>query len=107
MRLDRLKEEMAVTDDAEWKVLETSIGKVMDAQRDVLSGMMGWRRFWSRRTRAVETPITLRLTRMDKMADEPRRRRRILRHPQPGSGSPQDRPAGLVAMPPPMPSMRS
>jgi hypothetical protein len=41
MRLDRFKTEMAVTDDAEWKVLETSIGKVMDAQRDLLAGMVG------------------------------------------------------------------
>jgi hypothetical protein len=40
-RLDRLKEKMAVTDDAEWKVLETSITKVMDAQRDVLMNLMG------------------------------------------------------------------
>jgi hypothetical protein len=36
-RMDRYKEEMGVTDDAEWKVLETAIGKVMDAGQDVLS----------------------------------------------------------------------
>lgn len=41
MRLDRLKEQMAVTDDAEWKVLETSIGKVMDAEQEVISGRFG------------------------------------------------------------------
>jgi hypothetical protein len=40
-RIDRLKEQMNVTDDAEWKVLETSIGKVMDAQQEVLSGRFG------------------------------------------------------------------
>ena len=32
---------MAVTDDAEWKVLETSIGKVMDAEQEVISGRFG------------------------------------------------------------------
>ncbi len=41
-RLDRYKEQMGVTDDAEWKVLETSIGKVMDAQQEVGGGPV-WR----------------------------------------------------------------
>ncbi len=34
-QMDRIKEAMEVKDDAEWKVLEGAIGKVMDAQRDV------------------------------------------------------------------------
>lgn len=41
MRLDRLKEQMAVTDDAEWKVIESAAGKVMDAQMDAMSGRFG------------------------------------------------------------------
>ncbi len=41
MRLDRLKEQMAVTDDAEWKVIETAAGKVMDAQMDAMQGRFG------------------------------------------------------------------
>jgi len=41
MRLDRLKEQMAVTDDAEWKVIETAAGKVMDAQMDAMAGRFG------------------------------------------------------------------
>jgi len=40
-RLDRYKEQMAVTDDAEWKVLEGSIGKVMDAEQEVMAGRFG------------------------------------------------------------------
>jgi hypothetical protein len=40
-RIDRYKEQMDVKDDAEWKVIETSIGKVMDAQMDALSGRFG------------------------------------------------------------------
>jgi hypothetical protein len=43
--LDRYKERMEVKDDAEWKLIEAAIGKVMDAQRDVYSdrirGMFG------------------------------------------------------------------
>ena len=30
-----------MTDDGEWKVLEVAIGKVMDAQQEVMSGMFG------------------------------------------------------------------
>ena len=41
MRLDRLKEQMAVTDDAEWKVIESAAGKVMDAQMEAMSGRFG------------------------------------------------------------------
>lgn len=41
MRLDRLKEQMGVTDDAEWKVLEGAIGKVMDAEQEMMSGRFG------------------------------------------------------------------
>jgi hypothetical protein len=42
--MDRAKEALEVTDDAEWKVLEAAIGKVMDAQQDLRSaggGMFG------------------------------------------------------------------
>lgn len=38
MRIDRYKEQMAVTDDAEWKVIEGSISKVMDAEQEVMAG---------------------------------------------------------------------
>jgi hypothetical protein len=46
-RLDTLKEQMAVTDDAEWKVIQESAEKVMTAQREAMSGRgmgMGGRR---------------------------------------------------------------
>ncbi len=36
-RIDRYREEMDVKDDSEWKVLEAAIGKVMDAERDVMA----------------------------------------------------------------------
>jgi len=39
-RLDRLKESLEVTDDAEWTVLSAAITKVTDAQRAVMSGAM-------------------------------------------------------------------
>lgn len=41
MRLDRLKEQMDVKDDAEWKVIETAAGKVMDAQMEAMQGRFG------------------------------------------------------------------
>ena len=48
MRMDAYKEQLEVTDDGEWKVLEAAIGKVMDSQQDVFTGMargmMGGRR---------------------------------------------------------------
>lgn len=40
-RLDRLKEQMNVTDDSEWKVIESAAGKVMDAQMEAMSGRFG------------------------------------------------------------------
>jgi len=40
-RLDRMKEEMNVTDDSEWKVIETALGKVMDAQQDAMMSRFG------------------------------------------------------------------
>jgi|HubBroStandDraft_6_1064221.scaffolds.fasta_scaffold305545_1 hypothetical protein len=40
-RLDRLKEQMNVTDDGEWKVIEGAINKVMDAEQEVISGRFG------------------------------------------------------------------
>jgi hypothetical protein len=46
--LDRMKDRLEVKDDAEWKLIEGALGKVFDAQRDVMSsrmgGMMGGRR---------------------------------------------------------------
>ncbi len=40
-RLDRIREQIDVKDDSEWKVLETSIGKVMDAQQEMMQGRFG------------------------------------------------------------------
>jgi hypothetical protein len=40
-RLDRIREQIDVKDDSEWKVLETSIGKVMDAQQEAMQGRFG------------------------------------------------------------------
>jgi hypothetical protein len=40
-RIDRFKDSMDVKDDAEWKVLETAIGKVVDAQMDAMAGRFG------------------------------------------------------------------
>ena len=40
-QLDRIKTAMDVTDDAEWKVLEGAIGKVLDAQQEARSGRGG------------------------------------------------------------------
>jgi hypothetical protein len=40
MRLDRYKEQLDVTDDGEWKVIEGAIGKVMDAQQEAAAGMI-------------------------------------------------------------------
>lgn len=39
--LDRYKERMEVKDDAEWKLIEGAIGKVFDAQREVMTSRMG------------------------------------------------------------------
>lgn len=39
-RLERMKENLAASDD-EWKVIEPKLTKVMEAQRDVMAGMMG------------------------------------------------------------------
>ena len=39
-RLDRYRTEMDVKDDAEWKLIEASIGKVMDAERDLMAERM-------------------------------------------------------------------
>ena len=43
-----MREQLDVKDDAEWKVLSGAIGKVMDAQQEVMAGrfrgMMGGRR---------------------------------------------------------------
>jgi len=47
--LTNIKEQMGVTDDAEWKVLETAIGKVMDARMEAGAGTMGGMRNMMRR----------------------------------------------------------
>ena len=36
--LDNYKTQLDVKDDAEWKLIEAALGKVMDAQREVMSG---------------------------------------------------------------------
>ena len=38
--LDRMKDRLEVKDDAEWKLIEAALGKVMDAQREVMAGRM-------------------------------------------------------------------
>jgi hypothetical protein len=38
--LDRMKERLEVKDDAEWKLIEAALGKVMDSQREVMAGRM-------------------------------------------------------------------
>jgi len=40
-RMDNIREQMDVKDDSEWKVLESSIGKVMDAQQEVRQNAFG------------------------------------------------------------------
>jgi hypothetical protein len=39
--MDRYKEQFGITDDAEWKVIEPKITKVMDAEREVMTSRMG------------------------------------------------------------------
>jgi hypothetical protein len=39
--MDRYRETLEVKDDGEWKVLETAIGKVMDARREIGGGFGG------------------------------------------------------------------
>ncbi len=41
MRIDRAREQLEVKDDAEWKAIEPIVGKVVDAQRDLMAGRMG------------------------------------------------------------------
>ena len=41
MRIDRMRDQLDVKDDAEWKVLETSIGKVIDAQMEAATSRFG------------------------------------------------------------------
>ncbi|MDB6020413.1 MAG: hypothetical protein JWQ04_270, partial [Pedosphaera sp.] len=38
--LDRYKDRLEVKDDGEWKLIEAALGKVFDAQRDVMSSRM-------------------------------------------------------------------
>ncbi len=47
MRLDRAHEQLEITNDVEWKAIEPMVGKIIDAERDVMSmragGMFGGR----------------------------------------------------------------
>jgi hypothetical protein len=47
--VSRYKDSMEVTDDAEWKVLEAAIGKVVDARMEVMAGQFGGFRGGQRR----------------------------------------------------------
>ena len=51
-RLDRMKDTLEVKDDKEWSAIQPLVGKVMDAQRDLMAsrmrGMMGGRNRRSR-----------------------------------------------------------
>jgi len=38
--LDRMRDQMEIKDDKEWSAIETKLGKVMDAQRDLMAGRM-------------------------------------------------------------------
>jgi len=39
-RINRFKDQLSITNDDEWKVVEAAIGKVMDADRDVMANSM-------------------------------------------------------------------
>ena len=41
MRLDRAHEQLEITNDVEWKAIEPLVGKVIDAERDVMGMRMG------------------------------------------------------------------
>jgi hypothetical protein len=41
MRVDRAREQLEIKDDTEWKAIEPIVGKVIDAQRDVMGSRMG------------------------------------------------------------------
>src|SRR5579884_2341559 len=55
-RIDRLKEEMDVKDDAEWKLIEAGINKVMDAQMALMADR--GRAMFGRRNRGGDTSST-------------------------------------------------
>lgn len=40
MRLDRAREQLEIKDDSEWKAIEPIVGKVVDAQRDLMANRM-------------------------------------------------------------------
>jgi Spy/CpxP family protein refolding chaperone len=46
--MERMKEQLEVTDDTEWKAIEPLVQKVMEARRDAMSGMMGGRGMFGR-----------------------------------------------------------
>jgi hypothetical protein len=48
--VSRYKDAMEVTDDAEWKVLEAAISKVVDARMEVMAGTFGGMRNFRRNT---------------------------------------------------------
>jgi hypothetical protein len=53
--MSRIKDQMGVTDDSEWKVLEDAIGKVMDARREAMQGGFGGGFGGQRRNRGGDT----------------------------------------------------
>ncbi len=46
--MERMKEQLEVTDDTEWKAIEPLVQKVMEARRDTMMGMMGGRGMFGR-----------------------------------------------------------
>ena len=46
--MDRMKEQLEVTDDTEWKAIEPLVQKVMETRRDAMGGMMGGRGMFGR-----------------------------------------------------------
>ena len=70
-RIDRAKDQLEITDDTEWTAIQPLVGKVIDAERDVMGmrmgGMFGGR--GGRRNRGTDTNST------DGSSDQPRPRR--------------------------------
>jgi Spy/CpxP family protein refolding chaperone len=46
--MDRVKEQLEVTDDTEWQAMQPLVQKVMEARRDAMGGMMGGRGMFGR-----------------------------------------------------------
>jgi hypothetical protein len=75
--LDRYKERMEVKDDSEWKLIEASITKVMDAQREVMADRMRGMFGGQRRNRGGDT------NNVSTASDNNSRRSRIFGTPSP------------------------